>query len=267
MNYGAGTIRFSRMATRFSVPFGLPDPSGSVRGRPSSMRDVGRRASYDVTTCVRCSRPVRPPPSSTPARWIADVDIPTAVVVTTRTERSRWMHSDGWPSRSGRQRVRVRRRPHGVRPRWTSRPSSSPRAVRSRGAGREQRQRADEHRAASRRGQRRSSSRSGSWRASSTTSRSRMAPRTSSRNRRRASWSADGPTRPRLTASLQGVREQRLRQRLRAVDPLLQLVLPAERQAVGEELAARRARRPRGARASRPPRRRPRGTTAGRCAR
>ena len=52
------------------------------------------------------------------------------------------------------------------------------------------------------------------------------------------------PTRPRLRGQLQRVREQRPGQRLRAVDALLQQVLAAEGQAVGEELVARRASSP-----------------------
>jgi len=83
MNYGAGTIRVGRMATRFYAPFGLPTPTRLRRGRPSSMRmwmaaelrrhDLRQVLEAAHATCQFDSR-----------RWVGEVDVPTAVVVTTK---------------------------------------------------------------------------------------------------------------------------------------------------------------------------------------
>ena len=83
MNYAAGTVRLSRLATRW-YPAGLRPLRGLRPGRTTSLRVSGRPVRCAVTTCVRSSRRAMPRASSTPAPWIGDVDVPTAVVMTTQ---------------------------------------------------------------------------------------------------------------------------------------------------------------------------------------
>jgi 3-oxoadipate enol-lactonase len=82
MNYGAGTVRFSRMASRFYNPLGLRPVNPLPRRRPESMRvwvaaelrrhDMRHVLEAGQATCRFDSR-----------SWIGEVDVPTTVVVTT----------------------------------------------------------------------------------------------------------------------------------------------------------------------------------------
>jgi pimeloyl-ACP methyl ester carboxylesterase len=82
MNYGAGTVRFSRLATKVFIPFGVL-PRSPFRRRPSSMKawaaaelrrhDLRQLLEAGHATCQFDSGP-----------WINEVDVPTAVVVTTQ---------------------------------------------------------------------------------------------------------------------------------------------------------------------------------------
>ena len=82
MNYGAGTIRFSRMATRFYLPFGLSTPT-AFRRRPTSMRvwaaaELRRHDLRQVLEAASATTRFDSRP------WIGEVDVPAAVLVTTR---------------------------------------------------------------------------------------------------------------------------------------------------------------------------------------
>jgi pimeloyl-ACP methyl ester carboxylesterase len=82
MNYGAGTVRFSRMASRLYAPFGLPLP-GRLGRRPSSMRmwATGELRRHDIRQVLEAGQATTQFDSRP---WIGEVDVPTAVVVTTR---------------------------------------------------------------------------------------------------------------------------------------------------------------------------------------
>jgi 3-oxoadipate enol-lactonase len=82
MNYGAGTIRFSRMASRWYNPLGLRPSNPLPRRRPESMRvwaaaelrrhDIRQILEAGHDTCRFDSRP-----------WAGEIDVPTTVIVTT----------------------------------------------------------------------------------------------------------------------------------------------------------------------------------------
>ena len=83
MNYGAGTIRFSRMATRFYIPLGRPRVSRLVRRRPSTVRmwAAAELRRHDVRQLLEAANATTQFDSR---GWIGEIDVPTAVVVTTR---------------------------------------------------------------------------------------------------------------------------------------------------------------------------------------
>ncbi|MET0728224.1 MAG: alpha/beta hydrolase [Acidimicrobiales bacterium] len=82
MNYGAGTIRVSRLATKLYLPFGLPTRR-LRRRRPGSMRvwAAGELRRHDLRQVLEAGH------ASTQFNsqgWVGEIDVPAAVVVTTK---------------------------------------------------------------------------------------------------------------------------------------------------------------------------------------
>lgn len=85
MSWAAGMVRASRMTRRFSNPLGLGMTAGRGGRRPESMRrwaaaEVRR---HDVRQLLEAGRAACTFDSRS---WIGDVDVPTAVIVTTQDQ-------------------------------------------------------------------------------------------------------------------------------------------------------------------------------------
>ena len=186
LSYGAASVRFSRMATRFYRAVRIAG-AGSARSRatPTLHAAVGRGGAAPSRLAPGPRGRPMPRCRFDSGRWTASVDVPTAVVVTTK---DRAIPADCaarvWPAAiDGTPTVfESRRRPHGVRPPRVSRPCSSPRAKTSPPG---HRGRVSLGRTSPARSLISSTTRVVA--SNSTTSRSRMALRTSSRNWPRSS--------------------------------------------------------------------------------
>jgi pimeloyl-ACP methyl ester carboxylesterase len=82
MNYAAGTVRLSRLATRW-YPAGLRPLHGLRPGRTTSLRvwAAGEMRRHDMRQVLEAGHATCQFDS---APWIGDVDVPTAVVMTTQ---------------------------------------------------------------------------------------------------------------------------------------------------------------------------------------
>lgn len=83
MNYVAGTVRASRAATRLYLPFGWSIPALRLRRRPETMRRwvAAELRRHDMRQVLEAGHATSRFDSR---RWIAGVDVPTAVIVTTK---------------------------------------------------------------------------------------------------------------------------------------------------------------------------------------
>ena len=83
MNYAAGTVSFSRLMRRMYTPPGMPRSARLRFGRPTSMRvwAAGEMRRHDMRQIFEAGHATTRFNST---RWIGEVDVPTAVVVTTK---------------------------------------------------------------------------------------------------------------------------------------------------------------------------------------